>query len=139
MAERVRAGDLAPERLRVAAYLGDPDARTALAAVGAQLPPARRALSPQPSQATRQWILGLSDVCAPDDREPIARLALAALLRLIDHDDSPAELDELLARDKPWSVLRTAAGWGEHVLGELDDRAAIERALREAIVPWALS
>lgn len=130
--------EISPARVRVAAYLGDPAALQALAARGLAPPPVRRVRSPIPSQALRQWILGVGDVCAPADRVPLARRALAILLARIDHPHEEADLDELLAREKPWSVLRIVAGWGEHVLGEEeeDDDGPIRHVLVAGLCAW---
>ena len=121
----------------MAAYLGDAEAQQALEELGLPpLPRQRVALSPEPSQAIRQWILGLGDVCNPDDRVSIARGVLRSLLASIGHDHDDDDLDELLIREKPWSAMRIAAGWGEHVLSETDDEAAIRATITRDLLTW---
>ncbi|MCA8924026.1 MAG: hypothetical protein KDD82_19610 [Planctomycetes bacterium] len=67
---RVQLGELSPERLRLAAYLGDPSAREAL---GAPLDYRWVPFSTCGHQ-TRDWIAGL----APWGKEPLIRAALVA-------------------------------------------------------------
>lgn len=72
LAERLRAGDLPEDRLRLAAHLGDPAAAQALG---------REPLAP-PTITVSRWVRGLSErregAWAPWAREAFARAAAAA-------------------------------------------------------------
>lgn len=57
LCERLRAGDLAEERVRLAAYLGDPGARLLLAERAPELPVIRARAGLELNQ--RRWITGL--------------------------------------------------------------------------------
>jgi len=137
LAQRVQAGTLPRERLCLAAHLGHPAARLAASRLGLSLP-SRRAQRAGAGAGLRQWILGLGDVCAPEERVTIARRALAVLLHALEHPHDPAALDELLGREKPWGVLRTVAGWAQDALDELEDPERVRRRVRVALLAWAL-
>lgn len=137
LAQRVQAGTLPPERLRLAAHLGHPAARLAASRLGLALPN-RHVQRAGAGAGLRQWILGLGDACAPEERVTIARRALAVLLHALGHDHGSAALDEQLSGQKPWGVLRTVAGWAQEALDELEDPERIRRRVRVALLAWAL-
>ena len=138
LAQRVQAGGLPRERLCLAAHLGHPAARLAATRLGLALP-SRHAQRAGAGAGLRQWILGLGDACAPAERVTIARRTLAVLLHALDHDHDSAALDEHLSGEKPWSVLRTVAGWAQDALDELEDPERVRRRVRVALLAWALA
>ncbi|MGE0706641.1 MAG: hypothetical protein AB7N76_05485 [Planctomycetota bacterium] len=137
--ERVAAGALPASRVSLAAYAGHPAAALAAAALGLTLPRRRAAGRLGETAAIRQWLLGLGDVCAPEDRVAVARRALAVLLHAMGHDHDPGALDELLGRERPWSLARAVAGWGAQALDELGDPERVRGRVRVALAGWALA
>lgn len=87
----------------------------------------------------RQWVIGLGDVCAPEEREVIARRTLAVVLHGLGHDSGSSALDEVLGGQKPWGLLRLVAGWAQDLLSETGDPAKVRRRVQVALAGWALS
>jgi hypothetical protein len=148
--ERVRAGDLDPDGLRLAAYLGDPGAREALGADAPAAPP-----------DLGDWAVGIAPSGAgardPWTREALARVAAAAARAALPAWEEQHPNDRLPRRTveaiEEWILCpcedhaeaalhcsrstreEEGTGWLERILEALPPREALLAVQRAARIP----
>lgn len=137
LSARVEALELPLERVRLAAYVGHPAAQLVIARKGGAY--RRRTTKAGSGHQLRQWVIGLGDVCAPEERSVVARRTLAVVLHGLGHDSDSAALDEVLEGQKPWGLFRLVAGWAQDLLSEIGDPARVRRRVQVALAGWALA
>jgi hypothetical protein len=137
LSARLEVGELPLERVRLAAYVGHPAAQLVVARRGGAY--RRRTTKAGSGHQLRQWVIGLGDVCAPEERRTVARRTLAVVLHGLGHDSGSAALDEVLGGQKPWGLLRLVAGWAQDLLSEIGDPARVRRRVQVALSGWALA
>tara|TARA_R110002072_G_scaffold100877_8_gene222306 strand:+ start:1692 stop:2342 length:651 start_codon:yes stop_codon:yes gene_type:complete len=134
---RVDAGQLPLHRVRLAGYVGHPAAHLVTARRGGSY--RRRTTKAGSGNQLRQWVIGIGDVCAPEERGVVARRTLAVVLHGLGHDSGSASLDEVFAGQPPWGLLRLVAGWAQDLLSEAGDPARVRRRVQVALAGWALA
>ena len=134
---RVEAARLPLPRVRLAGYVGHPAALLVTSRHGGTY--RRRTSKAGSGHQLRQWVIGLGDVCAPEEREVVARRSLAVVLHGLGHDSTSAALDDVFAGQPAWGLMRLVAGWAQDLLSEAGDPARVRRRVQVALAGWALA